>query len=206
MTTNTSSEPERACGVTDRHGDPQHALKADAQINDDARCDPTAEPSNPYASLMLYKRWADDHLLAALLARPGIEDEPQTALIREVVGHFHVVDRIFQAHLRGVPHDLTGTRLEQSLSLTQLRAEIATVDQWLVGYAQSVGSEALAERLSIRLTDGTAKVFSRAEMLLHLSQHGTYHRGNVGVLMRMLGMELPPDRYIDYVADREPRG
>ena len=42
-------------------------------------------------------------------------------------------------------------------------------------------------------------------MLLHISHHGTYHRGNVGVLMRSLGMDLPPDRFINYIEEQEPR-
>jgi len=165
-----------------------------------------AAADDPHAGLMRYKRWADEQLFAALLVRHGIEAEPQGQLIREVIGHFHVVDRIFQAHLQGVPHAFTGTRLQGVSTLTELRDEVAAVDRWYVDHARSVGRDALAEQLHVRFTDGTEKVLTRADVLLYVAQHGTYHRGNVGVLMHMLGMEPPPDRFIDYLAEREARG
>jgi uncharacterized damage-inducible protein DinB len=160
----------------------------------------------PYASLMRYKQWADEHLLATLLARPGIEEEAQAPILREIVGHYHVVDRIFRAHLEGVPHGYTGTRLEGASTLAEMRDEVVSTDRWYVEHARSVGRDALAERLPIRFTDGTQMVLTRSDVLLHVSQHGTYHRGNAGVVLRMMGIELPPDRFTDYVADREPRG
>jgi uncharacterized damage-inducible protein DinB len=196
MTNNASREEERTSNPADQRVD----------RGGDAAC--AAQPCEPYASLMRYKRWADEQLFVALLGRADIEAEQQTQLIREVIGHYHVVDRIFQAHLQGVPHTFTGTRLEGTSSLTELRSEVAAIDQWYVDYAQRVAGDALIEPLPVRFTDGTEKLLTRADMLLYVSHHGTYHRGNVGVLMRMLGMELPQDRYINYVEEegRQARG
>lgn len=194
MTNNGSRELEPSSDATDRRVDPQHALAA------------ASDAHEPYASLMRYKRWADDQLFALLLGRPEVATEPQTEILREIVGHFHVVDRIFQAHLQGVPHAFAATRLQDAPRLTQLRDQVAAVDQWYVEYAQGVGPDDLREERTVRFTDGTEKTFTTADMLLHVSHHGTYHRGNAGVLLRMMGMELPPDRFIDYVERLEPRG
>jgi len=79
---------------------------------------------------MRYKRWADEQLFAALLSRSNIEAEPQTEIIREILGHFHVVDRIFQAHLQGVPHAFASTRLQGASTLMHLKDEVSAVDQW----------------------------------------------------------------------------
>lgn len=177
---------------------------ASPSFPDEARS--AADAHEPYASLMRYKQWADAHLFATLLARPGIDEEPQAPILREIIGHYHVVDRIFRAHLEGVPHAFTGTRLEGVSTLTEMRDEVAATDGWYVEHTQSIGRDVLAERLSIRFTDGTQRVFTRSDVLLHVAQHGTYHRGNAGVVLRMMGIELPPDRFTDYVADREPRG
>lgn len=170
---------------------------------DDAHDDAAAAP---FAALMQYKQWADEHLLEALLARPDLEAEPHAVLIREVIGHYHAVDRIFQAHLQGVAHGFTGTRLPETATFAQLRDEVARVDRWFVDYARSIDRDALAERLSVRFTDGAIKTLTRADVLHYIAQHGTYHRGNVGVLMRMLGLEPAPDRVIDYLDERASRG
>ena len=200
MTTNASPGLECSSRAADGRMNPQQALADEGQLAS------VRDASEPYASLMRYKRWADDQLFALLLGRPDIEAEPQTEILREIVGHFHVVDRIFQAHLQGVPHGFTATRLPDARSLTQLRDEVAAVDRWYVDYTQGVGRDTLLEPRSIRFTDGTEKVFTRADMLVHVSHHGAYHRGNAGVLLRMMGMELPPDRFIDYVDTAASRG
>ena len=195
MTTNASRDPERPNGTADRRVNPKQA-RGDAASG--------AGPHEPYASLMRYKRWADEQLFAALLGRSNIEAEPQIDFIREILGHFHVVDRIFQAHLQRVPHAFTSTRLPGPSTLTELRDEVSVVDQWYVDHARSVGSDALVEQLPVRFTDGKQRVLSRAAVLLHISHHGTYHRGNVGVLMRSMGIDLPPDRFFDFIDEEEP--
>ena len=170
----------------------------DVDLDDAARA--------PFVALLRYKLWADEHLLAALLARPELEAEPHAVLIREVIGHYHAVDRIFQAHLLGTEHGFTSPRLPETATFAELSKEVARVDRWFVDYALGVDRAALAERLSVRFTDGATRVLTRADVLLYVVQHGTYHRGNVGVLMRMLGLEPAPDRFIDYLDEREPRG
>ncbi len=159
---------------------------------------------DPYVSMMRYKRWSDAQLLTALLARPNIEAEPSFALIREILGHFHVVDCIFKAHLEGAPHGFTTTRLDGAPTLLQLRDRVSVVDQWYVDYVERTDHAALGEALSVRFTDGKPAVLRRAEMILHIAHHGAYHRGNVGVLMRSMGMELPPDRITNFI-DEGPR-
>lgn len=203
MTTNAQREPERRSDAGDRRVNQQDALAAGATPPARAA---VRDAHEPYASLMRYKRWADEELFTTLLGRPDIEAQPQAAILREIVGHFHAVDRIFQAHLQGVTHAFTSTRLQDSLSLTQLQEEVLAVDRWYVDHSERVGSDTLRERLPIRFTDGSEKIFTRADVLLHVSHHGTYHRGNAGVLLRMMGMDLPADRFIDYVERLEPRG
>ena len=163
------------------------------------QADADVTPSEPYASLMRYKRWADQQLFAALLGRPDIDADPTAAIVREIVGHFHAVDCIFQAHLRGLPHAFTTTSLESAATLLQLRDMVSTVDDWYVDFATRVSGEALAEPLTLRFTDGKQRVLSRADVLLHVSHHGAYHRGNIGVLMRAMGFELLPDRFTTFL-------
>jgi uncharacterized damage-inducible protein DinB len=196
MTTNASRE----------HSTPSRETRGSADERTPRARGPFDDVRAPYASLMRYKRWADADLFETLLARPDIETEPHAEILREIIGHFHVVDRIFQAHLQGVSHAFTATRLQEAPGLTQLQDEVAAVDQWYVDYADSIGRDTLGEERAIRFTDGTEKTFTVADMLLHVSHHGAYHRGNAGVLLRMMSMELPADRFIDYVEALEPRG
>jgi uncharacterized damage-inducible protein DinB len=41
---------------------------------------------------------------------------------------------------------------------------------------------------------------TRGEMLLHVATHGTYHRGNIGIVLQKNGIAPPPDRMTDFLA------
>lgn len=46
---------------------------------------------------------------------------------------------------------------------------------------------------------------TRGDMLLHVATHGTYYRGNIGILLQKNGIEPNPDRLTDFLAtERTP--
>ena len=150
-------------------------------------------------SLMRYKRWADTELLQAALALPASFPEKELGYVAAIIRHYHTVDCIFRAHLLGIPHKYTSPNPAEPATLRALQTSVAETDEWYVSYASELDERALGEVLHVTFTDGAQQSLSRSDILLHISQHGTGHRAQVGLLLKFCGIEAPPDRFTNYV-------
>jgi uncharacterized damage-inducible protein DinB len=56
----------------------------------------------------------------------------------------------------------------------------------------------------VTFTDGQAQRLTRSDILLHVSQHGTGHRGQVSLFIKLCGIEPPPDRITNYLRSVRP--
>jgi len=150
-------------------------------------------------SLMRYKRWADTELLQTALALPPSFPEKELGYVAALIRHYHTVDCIFRAHLLGIAHPYTTPNPAEPATLTELQKSVAETDEWYVSYTSGLDERALSEVLHVTFTDGAQQVLSRSDILLHISQHGTGHRAQVGLLLKLCGVEAPPDRFANYV-------
>jgi uncharacterized damage-inducible protein DinB len=154
---------------------------------------------NVMHSLMRYKRWADADLLERVLALPALSTAPEGPIVTAIIRHYHTVDCIFRAHLLGVPHDFTSANPPEPATLSELQQRVSAIDDWYLEYTRSLERRDFGEVLHVKFTDGQEQLMSRSDVLLHVSLHGTYHRGNVGLLLRKCGAEPPPDRFTSYL-------
>ena len=122
-----------------------------------------------------------------------------------VLNHIHVVDRIFAAHLRGEPHGFEATNTPETPALDALRAAVRETDRWFVEHAGALTPGQLAEALDFSFTDGERGRMSRAEMLAHVVTHASYHRGEVGRLLKARGVAPPRDLFTAYLHRAEPQ-
>jgi uncharacterized damage-inducible protein DinB len=154
-------------------------------------------------SLFGYKAWADSELFAALAALPGEPADPLHTSIR-TLNHIHVVDRLFRARLAGEPEPFTATNTRDTPTLQQLRADVAATDAWYQDYVAGLTPQALDEVLDFTFADGDRGRMSREEMLLHVTAHGAYHRGNVGQVLKSIAVVPPRDLYTKFLHQSEP--
>lgn len=146
-----------------------------------------------------YKRWANRELFDCLLALPaGIAAGPRHTMIR-LLNHVYVVDQIFRAHLSATQHGHRALNTVATPSLAALWEAVQEIDQWYLDYANELTCEQALQRLDFVFVDGAAGQLSRAEMLLHVVNHGTYHRGAVGELLHQCGATPPRDVLTRYV-------
>ena len=156
-------------------------------------------------SLLRYKAWADRELVDALAARGHELPEKEREGVLRLLGHLHIVDGIFVAHLEGRPHGFASTEPIDVPRPDTLFAAIAETDHWLIDHAAELDDRALEAQIAFVFTDGRAGRMSREEMLAHLIAHGGYHRGEIGqILTRQLGGS-PPDTYTGYLRRFEGR-
>ena len=160
-------------------------------------------PHATLISLFGHKAWADAELFDVLATLPDAQAGALHTALR-TLNHIHVVDRLFRARLSGEPAPFDATNTEATPTLAQLRADVATTDAWYQGHVASLGAAALAEVLDFRFTDGDRGRMSREEILLHVAMHGGYHRGNVGQVLKSIGVAPPRDLYTHHLHQSEP--
>ena len=155
-------------------------------------------------SLFRYKAWANAQLFAELrkLDAAAFPEERHTAI--RLLNHIYVVDRIFAAHLLGVPHAYTAANTQETPTLDELHAAVGISDSWYVDYVSGLAPARLAERIAFTFTDGLRGCMSREEMLAHVTAHGAYHRGAVGRVLSQAGVTPPRDIYPVFLHTSEP--
>lgn len=158
-------------------------------------------PPSAYAQLVDMKLWADRGLLGALAQSLDRLDGSEAAIMLRILDHFHVVDRIFQHHLQGLPHPFRAAQSEILPNLKTLAEDIRRVDAWYSGYTRGLSPEDLEEPVSFVFTSGKAARMRRGEIILHVCLHGTYHRGNAAALLLSKGLTPGPDTLTDYLED-----
>lgn len=151
--------------------------------------------------LFLSKAWANDALLTALAAL--VEGSPITGLAIQALGHAHVVDRIFAAHLRRKDHGYASANPAGMPTLADLSADIRASDREYVDYVSTLDGDRLAERIDFTFTDGAPGRMSREEMLLHLITHAAGHRGQVSALMLLNDVPPARDGFTRYLYEAE---
>lgn len=133
-------------------------------------------PSHPTMLLinaLRYKAWADARSLAAA------------------------------ARLLAQPEPHTSTNSEAVPPLQALHERLTASNHWLQAYAPSLTADKLGETLHFRFLDGQAGSLKREEILFHLINHGTYHRGAIGHALDQAGGLRPADTYTVFVHEVE---
>lgn len=145
--------------------------------------------------LSRYTAWANTRLFAALAALPpGVASQPRatgTGTMLSTLGHIWVVDQIWQAHLEGRPHGYTSRNTATEPAREELQAGQAALDQWYIAYADALNEAAHEEVVNFTFVDGGAGAMRRGDILLHVINHKTYHRGYVADMLYQTGHRPP---------------
>jgi uncharacterized damage-inducible protein DinB len=176
-----------------------HPSRQDAAMSVRTPREITATSCHPYLQLVRYKRWADRglyDLAAGSVDRLAAQD---TAILVQLLDHIHVVDRIFQHHLEGRAHGFRAPRSEEVPDLRALARGVNELDDWYVSYVAGLSERDFAQPLDFAFTNGSPARMTRGEILLHVCLHGTYHRGNAGLVLYKNGIKPSDDRVTDFL-------
>ena len=159
------------------------------------------------AMLARYNQWANRVIFDAVAALPpGEAEKPRTSLFRNMVhtlNHNYVIDRIFQAHLEGRPHGYAARNTPDHPSLAELRRSQEEVDAWYVRWADGIAEPALDETVRFQFVGGGEGAMTRGQMLLHVVNHASYHRGFVADLFYQVPAKPPITDLTVYLRDGE---
>jgi uncharacterized damage-inducible protein DinB len=155
-------------------------------------------------TLFAQKAWANNELYNQLATVIAPEHASAIHIAIRTLNHIYVVDRIFQAHLLGQAHGYTATNTDETPELGELQFAVAELDAWYERYSAAITPSQLQESIAFQFTDGDAGRMTREEMLAHIITHGTYHRGNVGQILKSLSIAPPRDLLTKFLHVREP--
>jgi uncharacterized damage-inducible protein DinB len=154
---------------------------------------------NTIHSLFAHKSWANNELFNLLSTVASVQHAAAVHTATRTLNHIYVVDRIFRAHLLGEGHGYTATNTEATPELGELQFSVAETDAWFESYASAVSAAQLGDSIGFRFLDGDAGTMTREEMLLHVITHGSYHRGNVGQVLKSISVAPPRDLYTRFL-------
>lgn len=137
--------------------------------------------------LTRYNAWANARLFDALAALPAGEATAKRATIFgnmvNTLNHNYVVDLIWKGHLTGVPHGFNKRITDTEPTLQELCRAQADIDVWYVAYADNLSEAMHDEVVQFKFVDGGLGALARGDMLLHIVNHKTYHRGVVADML-----------------------
>lgn len=149
----------------------------------------------PIQTLVRYKAWADEVFLSVVATLP----EPELAAPRPIhfgsiirtLNHSYAMDFVWQSHLLGRPHGLATRNPADHPPIQELISAQRRMDAWYVGYAESLSNDELDELVEFEFIGGGLGAMSRGDILLHVVNHTTYHRGHVADMLYHLDV-FPP--------------
>lgn len=155
--------------------------------------------------LTRYKAWANDIVYAAVADLPeGEALRPRPTVFKNMVhtlNHLYVVDRIFQAHLERRDHGYTARNTPATPPLDELWRDVKALDAWYIERYDLLTDAELDEDIAFHFVGGGDGVMTRGEILMHLVNHGTYHRGFVSDMLNQAQVRPRPTDLTVYLRD-----
>ncbi|MGZ8379882.1 MAG: DinB family protein [Gemmatirosa sp.] len=140
-------------------------------------------------SLLDHLRWADERARESLQSLPP--ESPRTEKARALYAHTAAAEHVWLARLedRAPEHAVW-----PALSLGEAFTLAATTVDAMRAYVEALAPDALDAPVSYRTTSGDAHRSTVREIVAHVALHGSYHRGQIALLVREGGgVPLPAD-------------
>lgn len=148
---------------------------------------------------LMYKRWSNDRLFAAL---GGLSTAALTApqpikfgSLAKTLQHVFDMDSVWCANLEGKSHGVKSRTPTSAMKLDRLESAQTEIDQRFIDYLADQTPAGLVTPVPFRFLDGSEGVMCPSDMLLHVVNHGTYHRGHISDMLYKLGKPSPVTDY-----------
>ncbi|NDC41286.1 MAG: hypothetical protein EBZ77_07020 [Chitinophagia bacterium] len=149
-----------------------------------------------------YNAWANKAMINKMLAvTPELLDRPLTssfASIRTTVYHCWSAEDIWLQRLQQVAEPIWAEGIFEG-SFSDACANWAVISEGLVHYVANHSETELQQPVLYNDLKGNAFHTPASEILLHVFNHATYHRGQLVTLLRTVGeTEIPRTDFIVY--------
>ena len=144
--------------------------------------------------LIGHMRWADNVVGVALLSSVRQANRTRGADPVLVFAHIAATEHLWYSRIRATPTELA---VWPDITVTESRA-IAERQADLFDGLVAGGGDDLDRLVSYRNSAGRDFQNSVRDIVIHVTMHGSYHRGQIARLVRASGGEPPYTDYIQY--------
>ena len=151
-----------------------------------------------------YKVWADKRTLDAIENVDETLHADSYAFMLQQVNHILIVEELFRSRLINIPapHGDTNSIIVPELNV--LKSKLAESNRWYLNYVEDLCEEDLTTVVSFTFADGKAGSMNIEEILFHIVNHGSYHRGSIAHALDLVGVAHPADGYGIYIHEKSP--
>ena len=133
--------------------------------------------------LTRYNAWANKVIFEAVAALPSGEAVKERPTIfknmTNTLNHIHVVDLIWQAHIKQRAHGFTALNTVLYPDINDLWRAQQVIDAWFIAWGDGLSEADADEKVRFTLIGGRQGEIRRSEIILHVVNHTSYHRGFV---------------------------
>ena len=160
-------------------------------------------------TLTRYIAWTNNKIYDAVAALPeGEATKPRRSVFKNIVhtlNHVYVIDLIFQAHLEGREHGFTARNTPDHPPLDELRRKQRALDDWYVTWSDQLTESELERKVDFTFVGGGEGVMTCAEIVIHLANHTTYHRGYIADMLYQVPANPPTTDLTVFLRDAPPK-
>jgi uncharacterized damage-inducible protein DinB len=160
---------------------------------------------NEILKLVKYKFWANQITFSALSEASDTElfKERDTNFknIPSTLNHVYVVDDIFKSHLLNETHGYLSRNTEICPSFLELWNQQQAIDQWYIDFVSKLEEKDTDKIINFKFVGGGEGEMSITEIIFHIVNHGTYHRGFVSDMMYQIPLTPPANDFTVYLRD-----
>lgn len=149
-----------------------------------------------FRTMAAYNRWANRRLFDAAAQLSDADYRADRGVffrsLHGTLNHILVTDKIWMRRLTGrgeAPESLDAILFERLADLTVAREE---EDERISSFTGRLDNAALSQKVTYRNTKGMEFSNLLSELLAHLFNHQTHHRGQAHAVLTGLGQEAPP--------------
>lgn len=140
-----------------------------------------------YQDLLRYDTWANGRSLDSLETVPeSRRTEPPYARASGLVPHILLARRIWLMRIRATQHPMP-TDWFPATETSAARELAKAVDHDWTQFLAGVTEQELDREVTYTASDGTKYASTVREILSHVFNHGTYHRGQIARIVTELG-------------------
>ena len=155
-------------------------------------------------SLYAYNAWANQRIFESIgqLTSPQIAQPlgGSFSSIRDTVAHIVFAEWLWLRRWKGESPRAQPDWVKGDI--TSLREKLTAIERELAEFIESLSDDQLPQTRTI--TDMSGKTYGRrlGDMLVHVANHATYHRGQVATMTRQVGGTPVSTDFNRFVSDR----
>ncbi|MDR0237568.1 DinB family protein [Acinetobacter sp.] len=157
-----------------------------------------------FVKLFLYKQWSDQRLFKAIAQINQEKYLDDYNFAKQQFNHMLIVEELFRSRLENKKALHTQTNTEVLPAFDELQQRIEHSHVWWIKFVKQIELIQLSKVIHFQFIDKKTGSLSIEEILFHIINHGTYHRGNIAHALHHAQVTHPADTYTVYIHQHEP--